>query len=108
MSGRGNNNRGGGNRHQGKGRGNGPKPKITGGSNKKGAKEELGNHVFTAYGTHNAADQMRQSWKYITTYVGNAYSGDMMTEASCTIARPTSFLYRNTPMPSKPRIKRQS
>jgi hypothetical protein len=78
MSGRGNNNRGGGNR-QGRGRGNGPKPKITGGSNKKGAKEELGNHIFT-YGTHNAADQMRQSWKYITTYVGNAYSGDMMAE----------------------------
>jgi hypothetical protein len=83
MSGR-NNNCGGGNcqgrgNGGGRGRGNGPKPKITGGSNKKGAEEKLGDHIFT-YGTHNAADQMRQTWKYITTYVGNAYSGDMMTE----------------------------
>jgi hypothetical protein len=81
MSGRGNNNRGGGrgSRGSGRGRGNGPKPKITGGSNKKGAKEELGDHIFT-YGTRDAADQMRQTWKYITTYVGKSYSGDMMTE----------------------------
>jgi hypothetical protein len=81
MSGRGNNNRGGGRggRGGGRGRGTGPKPKTAGGSNKKGAEEKLGDHIFT-YGTHNAADQMRQTWKYITTYVGNAYSGDMMTE----------------------------
>jgi hypothetical protein len=83
MSGRGNNNRGGGGHRQGRGHGkgcgNGPKPKIGAGSNKKGAKEELGEHVFT-YGTRDAADQMRQTWKYITTYVGNAYSGNMMTE----------------------------
>jgi hypothetical protein len=84
MSGRGNNNRGGGHQGQGrgrhgKGRGNGPKPKIGGGSNKKGAEEKLGDHIFT-YGTRDAADQMRQTWKYITTYVGNAYSGDVMME----------------------------
>jgi hypothetical protein len=84
MSGRGNNNRGGGRGGRGgngggRGRGTGPKPKIASGSNKKGAKEELGEHVFT-YGTRDAADKMRQSWEYIITYVGNAYSGNMMTK----------------------------